>query len=79
MSSNEGFFEHTQKNMHDIYYNYIIYLGDGNGNLLQDSCLEISRDRGAWWATVHGVTKSWTQLNSQYYISTERYMTELLN
>ena len=30
-----------------------------NGNLLQYSCLESSRDRGAWWATVHGVTKSW--------------------
>ena len=60
MSSNEKFSEHTQKNMHDIYYNYIFYLGDGNGNLLQDSCLEISRDRGTWWATVHGVPKSWT-------------------
>ena len=26
------------------------------------SCLENSMDRAAWWATVHGVTKSWTQL-----------------
>ena len=32
--------------------------GEGNGNLLQYSCLENSMDRGAWWATVHGVTKS---------------------
>ena len=31
--------------------------GVGNGNLLQYSCLENSTDRGAWWATVHGVTK----------------------
>ena len=31
-----------------------------NGNLLQYSCLENSIDRGAWWATVHGVTKSQT-------------------
>ena len=31
--------------------------GEGNGMLLQYSCLEISMDRGAWWATVHGVTK----------------------
>ena len=31
-----------------------------NGNPLQYSCLENSMDRGAWWATVHGVTKSWT-------------------
>ena len=34
--------------------------GEGNGNLLQYSCLENSMDGGAWWATVHGVTKSWT-------------------
>ena len=34
--------------------------GGGHGNSLQDSCLENPRDRGAWWATVHGVTKSWT-------------------
>ena len=32
--------------------------GEGNGNPLQYSCLEISMDRGAWQATVHGVTKS---------------------
>ena len=36
---------------------------EGNGNPLQYSCLEKSMDRGAWWATVHGVTKSWTRLN----------------
>ena len=34
--------------------------GEGNGNPLQYSCLENHMDRGAWWATVHGVTKSWT-------------------
>ena len=34
--------------------------GDGHGNLLRYSCLESSMDRGAWWATVHGVTKSQT-------------------
>ena len=32
--------------------------GEGNGNPLQYSCLESSMDRGAWQATVHGVTKS---------------------
>ena len=37
-------------------------LKEGNGNLLQDSCLENSMDRGAWQATIHGVTKSQTQL-----------------
>ena len=30
---------------------------EGNGNPLQYSCLENPRDRGAWWAIVHGVTK----------------------
>ena len=37
--------------------------GEGNGNPLQYSCLENSMDGGAWWATVHGVAKSWTQLS----------------
>ena len=32
----------------------------GNGNPLQYSCLGNAMDRGAWWATVHGVTKSQT-------------------
>ena len=35
--------------------------GEGNGNPLQYSCLENPMDRGAWWATVHGVTKSQTR------------------
>ena len=34
--------------------------GEGNGNLLQYSCLENPKDREAWWATVHGITKSRT-------------------
>ena len=38
-------------------------LGEGNGNLLQYSCLENPTDRGAWQATVHGVTKSPTWLS----------------
>ena len=37
--------------------------GEGNSNPLQYSCLENSMDRGAWWATVHGVTNSRTRLN----------------
>ena len=37
--------------------------GEGNGNLLQYSCLEKSMDRGAWQATAHGITKSQTQLS----------------
>ena len=35
-------------------------LGVGSGKTLQYSCQENSMDRGAWWATVHGVAKSWT-------------------
>ena len=37
--------------------------GKGNGYPLQYSCLENVVDRGTWWATVRGVTKSWTQLS----------------
>ena len=37
--------------------------GEGNGNPLQYSCLENPMDRGAWWATVHGVAKIRTQLS----------------
>ena len=37
--------------------------GEGNGNPLQYSCLENLMDRGAWWATVHRVTKSQTRLS----------------
>ena len=36
--------------------------GEGNGNPFQYSCLENSMDRGAWWATVHGVAKNQTRL-----------------
>ena len=38
--------------------------GEGNGNPLQHSCLENAMDRGAWWATVHGVTKTRTRLSN---------------
>ena len=38
-------------------------LRGGNVNPLQYSCLENPMDRGLWWATVHGVTKSQAQLS----------------
>ena len=38
--------------------------GEGNGYPLQYSYLENPMDRGAWWATVDGFTKSWTQLSN---------------
>ena len=40
-----------------------LIFGEENGNPLQYSCLENPMDRGAWWAAVHGVVKSWTQLS----------------
>ena len=42
--------------------------GEGNGSLLQYSHLENPMDRGAWWATVHGVAKSWTRLRDSTFI-----------
>ena len=42
----------------------MICIGEGNGNLPQYSCRENPVDRGAWWAAVHGVTKSQTQLSN---------------
>ena len=40
--------------------NTVAYNGEGNGNLLQYSCLENPMDGGAWYASVHGVAKSRT-------------------
>ena len=37
-------------------------IGEGNGNLLQCSCLENPRDRGSWWAAIYGVSQSQTRL-----------------
>ena len=42
--------------------------GEGNGNPFQYSCLENPKDGGAWQATVHGVTKSETQLSGHYHM-----------
>ena len=41
--------------------------GEGNGNPLQYPCLENPTDRGAWQATVHGITKSLTQLSDFHF------------
>ena len=42
--------------------NVLAWIGEGNGNPLQCSCLENARDGGAWWAAVYEVTQSWTRL-----------------
>ena len=41
-----------------------MYIGEGDGNPPQYSCLEMSMDREAWWSVVHGVAQSWTQLSN---------------
>ena len=41
--------------------------GEGNGNPLLYSCLGNLMDRGGWWATVHGVAKSWIRLNDEHF------------
>ena len=38
--------------------------GEGNGNPLHYSCLENTMNRGAWWATDHGVTRNQTRLST---------------
>ena len=52
------------KDMKEISREIECFIGEGNGNLLQDSFLENFMDKGAWQATVHGVAKSWTRLSS---------------
>ena len=52
--------------------------GVGIGNPLQYSCLDNSRGRGAWWAIVHGVTKSWTWLSPHTHTHTHTHTDILL-
>ena len=49
--------------------------GEGNGNPLQYSCLENPMDRGAWWAAVHGVSKSRTWLK---WLSTAQILLKII-
>ena len=51
----------TELNYHFGSY-CALYIGEGNGNPLQYSCLENRKDRGAWWAAVYGVAQSQTRL-----------------
>jgi len=44
------------------FHSSLSYIGEGNGNPLQNSCLENPRDGGAWWAAVYGVAQSQTRL-----------------
>ena len=51
----------TTKQLHFQFS--LSFIGEGNGNPLQCSCLENPRDGGAWWAAVHEVAKSQTRLS----------------
>ena len=52
--------------------------GKGNGNLLQDSCLENTMDRGTWWATVHGIAKNWAWLSTHtHYFQSFLHLNDL--
>ena len=51
---------HTTECLH--FHFSLSYIGEGNGNPLQCSCLENPRDRGAWWAANSGVAQSQTRL-----------------
>ena len=42
---------------------FVVGNGESNDNPPQYSCLENTMNGGAWWAAVHGVAKSWTQLS----------------
>ena len=61
LSRIQGYRYHLSK-FHIYALEYCIG-GEGNGTQLQYSCLENPTDGGAWWAAVHGVTKSGTRLN----------------
>ena len=47
--------------------------GEEMASPLQYSCLEDPKDRGSWWATVHGVAKSWTRLSVHAHTHTHRH------
>ena len=53
--------------------------GEGNGNPLQYSCLENPMDRGAWWVTVHRITKSQTLLGTFLLVSFFFFRMEIFN
>ena len=54
---------HFESNLKYIFRIWQHLDGEGNGTPLQYFCLENPMEGGAWWAAVHGVTKSWTQLS----------------
>ena len=56
-----GSLESDTTEQHHFHFS-LPYIGEGNGNTLQCSCLENLRDGRAWWAAVYGVAQSQTPL-----------------
>ena len=54
-------------NMVSFLFGELHLVGEGNGNSLQHFCLENPMDGGAWWAAIHGVAKSRTQLHFHFH------------
>ena len=50
-------------------------LGEENGNLLHYSCLGNPMDKGVWWATLHGIAKSWTRLSDKHFHFQREFIT----
>ena len=57
------FHNHLVKNLSLLFWILFIFVGEGNGNPLEYSCLENPMAGGTWWAAVRGVVKSRTQLS----------------
>ena len=61
-----------------LHFHYSLScIGEGNGNPLQCSCLENSRDRGAWWAAIYGVAQNRTCLKRLSSSSSSRTLYKL--
>ena len=71
-----GSLRDTTEQLH--FHFSLSYIGEGNGNPLQCSCLENSRDGGAWWAAVYGVAQSRTRLKRLSSSSSEVYSSVML-
>ena len=66
----------TTERLHFHFRFSLSYIGKGNGNPLQCSCLENPRDGGAWWVALYGVAQSRTRLKRLSSSSSIHYMPE---
>ena len=68
----EGFPRGEHRGSRHRFHFSLSYIGEGNGNPLQCSCLENPRDGRAWWAAVYGVAQSRTRLKQLSSSSSSR-------